>query len=233
MADAPEEAADITTICGGLLLNIGTLNRHSVESMHLAGKKAKKLGHVIVLDPVGAGASAFRTQTARSLLEQVKPTVIRGNVSEIKALILGSGTTKGVDADAADKVTEENLENMISFAKQVSLQTGAILAMTGEIDLVSDSNVCYVIRNGRPEMSKITGTGCQLSGIVTAYAIANPHSRTEAVAAAVCLMGLAGEIGVSHLSKEEGNSSLRDRILDAVCHIDAQMLEEGAKYEIR
>jgi hydroxyethylthiazole kinase len=90
-----------------------------------------------------------------------------------------------------------------------------------------------VIRNGRPEMSRITGTGCQLSGIATAYAVANPDNKTEAVAAAVCVMGLAGEIGVSNMAEGEGNSSLRNRIIDAIYNMDAETLNKGAKYEVR
>ena len=105
MSDEPEDVADITSICGGLNINIGTLNRRSIEAMFIAGARAKELGHVVLLDPVGAGASALRTDTALALMEKVRPDVIRGNISEIKTLALGSGTTKGVDADAADTVT--------------------------------------------------------------------------------------------------------------------------------
>jgi hydroxyethylthiazole kinase len=107
------------------------------------------------------------------------------------------------------------------------------VAITGAIDLVADEKTCYVIRNGRPEMSRITGTGCQLSGIATAYAVANPDNKTEAVAAAVCVMGLAGEIGVANMAEGEGNSSLRNRIIDAIYNMDAETLNKGAKYEVR
>ena len=233
MSDEPEDVADITSICGGLNLNIGTLNKSSIAAMWIAGETANALGHVVLLDPVGAGASKLRTQTAIELMDKLKLDVIRGNISEIKTLALGSGSTKGVDADSADTVTEENLDEMVSFAKAFSAKTGAIVAITGAIDLVADSKTCYVIRNGRPEMSKITGTGCQLSGLVTAYVVANPGNKTEAVAAAVCLMGLAGEIGFANLQPGEGNATYRNRILDAICHIDGKMLEEGAKYEVR
>lgn len=98
MADDMNEAADITAICGGLNINIGTLNERTIPSMYAAGRKAKELGHPVLLDPVGAGASAYRTETALGLLDEVKPDVIRGNISEIKTLAEGSGTTKGVDA---------------------------------------------------------------------------------------------------------------------------------------
>lgn len=233
MSDEPEDVVDITSICGGLNINIGTLNKRSIEGMFIAGVKANELGHVVLLDPVGAGASALRTNTAIELMEKIKFDVIRGNISEIKTLALGSGTTKGVDADAADTVTEENLDAMVSFAKSFAEKTGAVVAITGAIDLVADSEKCYVIRNGRPEMSKITGTGCQLSGIATAYVVANPDNKTEAVAAAVCAMGLAGEIGYSNMQSGEGNSSYRNRIIDAICNMDAETLNKGAKYEVR
>jgi len=233
MSDEPEDVADITSICGGLNINIGTLNQRSIEGMFVAGGKANELGHVVLLDPVGAGASKLRTETAVKIMNTIKPTIIRGNVSEIKTLALGCGTTKGVDADIADAVTEENLDDMITFAKEFSEKTNAIIVITGAIDLVADKEKCYVIRNGVPEMSKITGTGCQLSGITTAYAIANPDDITKAVAAAVCVMGLAGEIGYANLKKGEGNSTLRNRIIDAIYNMDAETLNKGAKYEVR
>lgn len=232
MSDEPEDVEDITSICGGLNINIGTLNQRSIEGMFLAGAKANELGHVVLLDPVGAGASALRTDTAVRLMDKVRFDVIRGNISEIKTLALGSGTTKGVDADAADTVTEENLDQMIVFAKSFAAKTGAVAAITGAIDLVADAETCYVIRNGRPEMSRITGTGCQLSGLATAYAVANPDNKTEAVAAAVCLMGLAGEIGFANLQPGEGNSTYRNRIIDAIYNMDAETLDKGAKYEV-
>lgn len=233
MSDEPEDVGDITSICGGLNINIGTLNKRSIEGMFIAGKKANELGHVVLLDPVGAGASALRTNTALELIEKVKFDVIRGNISEIKTLALGSGTTKGVDADAADTVTDENLDKMVSFVKAFAAEKNAVIAITGAIDLVADKDKCYVIRNGRPEMSKITGTGCQLSGMATAFAVANPDNKTEAVAAAVCTMGLAGEIGFENMLMDEGNSSYRNRIIDAIYNMDSETLEKGAKYEVR
>ena len=191
------------------------------------------MNHPILLDPVGAGASALRTNTAVQLMEQLKLTVIRGNISEIKTLALGSGTTKGVDADVADAVTEETLDQAVQFVKQFAAKSGSIVAITGAIDLVSDGEKCYVIRNGRPEMGKITGTGCQLSGMMTAFLVANPDNHLEAAAAAVCTMGLAGEIGWSRMQEGDGNSTYRNRIIDAVYNMDASTLDEGAKYEVR
>ena len=201
--------------------------------MKLAALKAQELGHVTLLDPVGAGASRLRTKTAAELMELNRFTVIRGNISEIKALALGSGTTKGVDADIADAVTEENLDDAIRFVKDFAARTGAVVAVTGAIDLVADAHRCFVIRNGRPEMGRITGTGCQLSGMMTAFVVANPDNALEAAAASVCAMGLAGEIGYSHLAEYEGNSTYRNRIIDAIYNMDGKCLDEGAKYEMR
>lgn len=233
MADDSDEVEDITSICNGLNINIGTLNKRTITSMLKAGKKANAMRHIVLLDPVGAGASVLRTQTALDIMKSVSLNVIRGNISEIKTLALGSGTTKGVDANVADAVTEDNLEEMVDFAKSFALKEETIIAITGAMDLVTDGKKCYVIRNGRSEMGSITGTGCQLSGLMTAYLAANPDHQLEAAAAAVCTMGLAGEIGYSHLKEYEGNSTYRNRIIDAINNMTGKQLEEGAKYDIR
>ena len=207
MADDAAEVEDITTICGGLNINIGTLNSRTIESMLKAGKKANALGHPVVLDPVGAGASALRTETAYRLLDEVRFTVIRGNISEVKTLASGAGTTKGVDADVADRVTEENLDGAVAFAKAFAAKTGAVVA--------------------------ITGTGCQLSALTAAFITANPSQPLEAAAAAVCAMGLAGEIAHARLTPLDGNATYRNYIIDAIYHMTPAQLEEGAKYEVR
>lgn len=233
MADDCAEAAEITSLCGGLNLNIGTLNSRMIESMLLAGKRANELGHPVVLDPVGVGASTLRTQTALELLAQLRLAVIRGNISEIKALASGSGTTKGVDADAADKVTEQTLSGVATFAKSFAEKTGAVIAITGAIDVVADGKTAYCIRNGHPMMSSVTGTGCQLSAMTSAFVTANPDHPLEAAAAAVSAMGLAGEIAHQRLGKLDGNASYRNYIIDAIYRMTPDILEKGASYEVR
>lgn len=233
MADDREEVAEISSLCAGLNLNIGTLNSRTIDSMLLAGKRANELGHPVVLDPVGAGASKLRTETAMRLLDEVRFTVIRGNVSEIKVLASGSGSTKGVDADLADRVTEENLDEMLTFAKSFAAKTGAVVAITGAIDLVTDGKTACCIRNGHPMMSSVTGTGCQLSAMTAAFVTANPAQPLEATAAAVCAMGLAGEIAHGRLTKLDGNASYRNYIIDAIYNMTPEMLEKGARYEMR
>lgn len=233
MSDDADDVEDITSICGGLNINIGTLNKNTIPSMFLAGKKANALGHIVLLDPVGAGASRLRTDTANRLMREVRFDAVRGNISEIKTLCTGSGSTKGVDADAVDAVTEANLDNGVQLVKAFAKQTGCIIAVTGAIDLVSDGARCWCIRNGRAEMSRITGTGCQLSALMTAFLVANPDRKLDAAAAAVCMMGLAGEIGWANMQPGDGNSTYRNRIIDAIFNMTGDALEEGAKYELR
>ena len=233
MADDPAEAEEITALAAGLVLNIGTLHQQTLPAMEGAGRRAKALGHPVVLDPVGAGASAFRTAAALRLLDQVRPTLIRGNASELKTLARGSGATRGVDAAAADRVTPENLDQMAAFVKAFSARTGALVAMTGAIDLVSDAVTTYCIYNGHPDMGRVTGTGCQLSALSAAFLAANPDAPLTAAAAAVCAMGLCGEIAHSRLGPLDGNATYRNYIIDAMDRLAPDTLEQGARYEMR
>lgn len=233
MADEPEEAADITAVCGGLTINIGTLNRRTIPAMFAAGKRANELGHPVVLDPVGAGASKLRTDTALKLMEQVKFSVVRGNISEVKTLACGSASTRGVDAAAADAIMADNLDEAVSFAKEFAARTGAVIVITGAIDIVADKERAFCIRNGHPMMSAITGTGCQLSALTAAFVTANPEQTLEAAAAAVCAMGLCGEIAHRRLTESDGNASYRNYIIDAMYRLTPAALEKGENYEVR
>ncbi|MCR2033838.1 hydroxyethylthiazole kinase [Anaerofustis stercorihominis] len=232
MADDSNEAEEITTICGGLNINIGTLNKNTIPSMILAGKKANELSHPVILDPVGAGASSLRTDTAKDLLKEIKFSVIKGNISEIKTLYMGSGTTKGVDADIADKVTDENIDDAVEFIKGFSAKTGAIIIVTGEIDIIANEEKAYIVRNGHSMMSNITGTGCMLSAMTAAYITANDDDMLEACLASVCLMGYAGEIAYKKMKETgAGNSTFRNYLIDAIFNMTGDELEKGAKYE--
>lgn len=235
MADDIDEVEEITAMCGGLNINIGTLNHNSVQSMLAAGKKANELGRMIVLDPVGAGASKLRTETALRLIDEIKFDVIRGNISEIKTLASGAGAghTKGVDADISDKVTEENLKEAVAFAEQFSRKTGAVIAVTGAIDIVACGTEACCIRNGHPMMSSITGTGCQLSAMTAAFITANRECVMEAAAVAVIAMGVCGETAFDRLGRLDGNATYRNYIIDAVYRLTAEDLKRGADYEMR
>ncbi|MDD2375365.1 MAG: hydroxyethylthiazole kinase [Eubacteriales bacterium] len=233
MCDFSGDVEEITAICDGLNINIGTLNDDTIRAMFLAGRRSRQLGHVSVLDPVGAGASVLRRETSLKLVKESAFTVIRGNISEIKVLALGQGGAKGVDASVEDAIQEDNLDAAIDLVKSFARNSGSIIAVTGAIDLISDGTKTYVIRNGRPEMARVTGTGCQLSGLTAAYLAANNDNPLEAAAAAVSAMGLAGEIAWQNMQSIDGNSTYRNRIIDAISNLSGDELEEGARYEIR
>ena len=234
MADDEKEVEEITTICSSLVVNIGTLNERTVNSMIKAGKKANELNHPVVLDPVGVGASSFRNETAFRLLKEVRFSVIRGNISEIKFLCSGVSNTQGVDASEIDKITDDNIDSVISYLKDFSKKTGAIIAVSGAIDIVCDENNAYIIRNGNAMMSKITGTGCMLSSLIGAYIGANKDDLCSAVATAVCVMGLCGELGFKKMIENQlGTSSYKTYIIDYISVLDAKTLKDGAKIEFR
>ncbi len=268
MADDVEGAVEITSLCHGLTINLGTLNQNKISSMLSAGKRANELGHPVILDPVGIGASKLRTETALRLIKEVSFSVIRANISEMKVLISGikneekssnegstkdgktsnegstkdgktsnegsmeGGKTRGVDADISDQITEENLAEAVLFAQAAARKLGAVVAISGAIDIVADQEKAYCIRNGHPMMRLVTGTGCQLSALTAAFAAANPNMPLEAAAAAVCAMGVCGEIGCRRLSEMDGNASYRNYIIDAMYHLTPERLEKEARYEV-
>lgn len=234
MADDIKEVEEITSICNATYINIGTLNDRTIESMIKAGKMANYLSHPVVLDPVGAGASRLRTDTTFRLLDEIKFSVIRGNISEIKTIYTGSGNTKGVDADVRDRITGENLDDLVLLAKNMSKRLNSVIAITGPTDIVADEEKAYIINNGHPLMSKITGTGCMLTGVIAAFVAANMENVTEATAAATAIMGLSGELAYKKVKENnEGTSSLRTYLIDEISKMNIDPLKGGVKVEIK
>ncbi len=232
MADDLLEVEEITSLCNSLVINIGTLNERTIKSMLVAGKRANELGHPVIFDPVGAGASRLRSDTAFQLLKEIKFSVIRGNASEIKTLYNGIGTTKGVDADAADRITEDRLSETVKNARYLSERTGAVIVITGEIDIVTDVEKAYIVRNGHPMMSRITGTGCMLSAVLGALCAANPSNLLDAAAEGVCAMGLCGELAFEKITvNDEGTSSYKVHLIDYMSKMNLTILEDRAKIE--
>lgn len=229
MADDPREAAEIAGHAAALHLNLGTFSASRYEAMAAAGEAAGRLGRPIVLDPVGVGASGLRREAAHALLEALPITVIRGNFSELQALAEDLTTAGGVDAEGDTPPLSETVSRLKAMARSM----GTILAATGAVDLVTDGDRCFVIRNGRAEMSRITGTGCQLSGLTAAFLGANPERPLEAAAAAVCAMGLAGELGWERMGPPDGNMAYRNYLIDAIYHLSGEGLEKGARYEVQ
>ncbi|MBE6465011.1 MAG: hydroxyethylthiazole kinase [Eggerthellaceae bacterium] len=230
MSDEPLDVGDIQTICGGLVINIGTLNQSTIAGMHEAAKVATELGHPIVLDPVGAGASALRTQTAADLLDAYPIAIVRGNISEIKALANGAASTRGVDVCPDDIVTDENLEASAAFARDFAARTGSVVAITGPIDIVADSTRSFAVRNGSKLQGRITGAGCMLSCITGAFAVANDDALLAALGA-VCTTGVAGNLAEERMGELDGNLSFRTYLIDALYKLDGETLANRALVE--
>ncbi len=231
MSDEPAEVGDITSICGGLTLNIGTLHKASIEAMFVAGRRSAELKHPLILDPVGAGASALRTEVAGQLLDELPITVVRANMSEAKALVSGAARTRGVDVCPDDIVTTKNLSASVAFARDFARKIDAIVAITGAIDIVADANRAFAVRNGTPLQGKITGAGCMLSCLCSAFVVANPHISFEATLAAVVSMGVAGQIAAARMGEFDGNGTFRTYLLDALYLMDGRTLEVEALVE--
>lgn len=232
MADDVDEVSDITSICNALALNIGTLNTRTIESMIKAGKTANELNKPIILDPVGIGASTLRTETSLRLLAEIKFSVIRGNASEIKAILNGTKTSSGVDVSIEDSINENNLDKYISIAKEVSKNYNSVVVITGPIDIVTDGKKTYTIRNGHPIMGKVTGTGCMLTGLIGGFIGANPDNILESTTLAVAMMGLSGELANDKIVKKNlGTGSLRTFLIDNISKFDIEILNGGIKIE--
>jgi len=230
MSDDLEDAIDIIKICDVLNINIGTLNTRITKSMIACGMKANELNKLIILDPVGLGASRMRNKIVSDLISKVKINIIKGNISEIKNLIGIACETRGVDANLSDKLEENNLEKIISITKKFCEAHEIIIVITGEIDLVCDKNKAYIIHNGNFMMSKITGAGCMLSVLISAF-VAKSNNLCDATAAAVIAMGLCGEKAYARMSKLDGNASYKNYLLDEIYKLNARELDAGAKYK--
>lgn len=228
MADDPDEVAEVTAMCDGLVLNMGTPSPRKLEALLKAGKEANRLGHPVVLDPVGVGSSSMRKAAGATLLDQVRFAAIRANAAEIATLVRGTAAHRGVDTD----LEEASVDAVKTLAKWLSLETGAVVIATGDTDIVTDGKTLYRVHNGHPMMKTVTGSGCQLSALLGACLTANPELPLEAALAAVCAMGLAGQIAHGRLLPLDGNASYRNYIIDAICNLTPEALEKGAQYEM-
>ena len=232
MAENPEEVEEITTLCNALVMNLGTLNPRKLEAMIKAGRIANKLKHPVILDPVGIGASYFRQQALKELLHTVDFQVIKGNISEIKTIGKKKTICKGVDAGEIESITEDNIEGAIGLATQLSTDLGAIIAITGAIDIVADKDLVYIVRNGHPSMRNITGTGCMLSSIIGVLVGANPDKLLDATITALGIMGVCGELAYGKiLEKSQGSGSLKIHLIDCISNVDYKILEDKIKIE--
>ncbi|MDQ0206567.1 hydroxyethylthiazole kinase [Alkalicoccobacillus murimartini] len=198
MAYAKEEVEDMATAAGALLLNIGTPSVELTEAMILAGKAANKAGTPVILDPVGAGATTFRTDICHRILEEVDVSIVRGNAGEVAALVGMDGVVKGVDGSLdGDKLL---------VAKKLANAYTCVAVVTGEVDIITDGEKVYSVSNGHSWLTKVVGTGCLLGGVVAAFAATvKPDQYVEASAFAVSSYGVAAEKAFEQSNKGFGS----------------------------
>ncbi|MGE5604781.1 MAG: hydroxyethylthiazole kinase [Bacteroidota bacterium] len=221
MADDAGEVEEMVGIASALVINIGTLNARTIEAMLLAGKKANQLGIPVVLDPVGAGATALRTTTAAKLIQEVKLAVLRGNMSEIKVVAGAAARTRGVDS-ADDGAGAAELA--LNLAKRL----GCTVAITGVQDIVSDGSRSGLIDNGHPSLARITGTGCMATSLIGCYAGVTADSYLAACAGLIT-MGLAGEKAAASLNGSEGIGSFKVKLMDGIDRLTPDELLRESK----
>jgi hydroxyethylthiazole kinase len=209
MAHAIEEAADMAALAGALVVNIGTLSPRWVEAMHGAMGAAADRGTPIVLDPVGAGATPYRTATVHALLNDVAPTIIRGNASEIMAVANATATTRGVDSS-------EESTSAAAAARTLAERTGAVVVVTGATDLVVADGGTVAVDNGHPLMARVTGLGCTASALCGAFAAVQPDPMLAA-AHATAVSGIAGELAAA---RAQGPGTLQLHLLDRLHDLD-------------
>ena len=231
MAHHPLEVAEAVAGVQALVLNLGAVGDR--EAMYIAGREANRLGVPVVFDPVAAGFTGLRRETARKLLEEIRFAVIRGNASEILALAEDREGGSGVDVAAADTVTESGLPRAAELAQTLSRRTGAVVVLSGAVDVVADERQALFLRNGSPTMARITGSGCMLSALTGAFCGACPDKPFEAAATAAASIALAGERAEElRLQKGTGNATFRIDLIDSVFNLTVERLIQGVRYEI-
>lgn len=217
MADDPEEAAEVTSIADSLMLNTGTLSKERLRAMLLSGSCARERNIPILLDPVGAGVSAFRTGAVNSIISQVKPDVIRLNLSELCSISLSTKNYSGIDSHC-----EEDIEETIDLAGEYALKTGAVIGVSGEIDVVTDGTRTALIKGGHEMQRKITGSGCMLSCTASAFCAANTEDLFNA---AVSAFGLFSACGKAAYTDGIGTASYKNNFFDAMTNPCLEMIE--------
>lgn len=220
MAHAGEEVSDMVGIASALVINIGTLSREWVQSMFRAAEQAKKRRIPIVLDPVGAGATPYRTGTARDLIKEFRPEIIRGNASEIMAVHEDTAKTKGVDSSEAS-------ETAVTAARRIHEAYGSVVCISGETDYLFGRDETAAIQNGHPMMTRVTGMGCAATALCGAFAALDDDYLRAAVHA-MAIMGIAGEIAAE---KAEGPGTLQVRFLDTLYGLTLDDIEARLKME--
>jgi hydroxyethylthiazole kinase len=216
MAHAPQEVEEMASVAGALVLNIGTLSEHWVDAMLLAGKAASG---PIVLDPVGAGATRYRTDTAKRLLEELEIAVVRGNVAEVATLAGRQAEIRGVESIGAEGSNAE-------LARDASRALGSVVAVTGATDHVSDGGRVVAVSNGHELLGTVSGTGCMATSVTGSFLAAKPAEPLEAAAEALVAFGVAGEDAARDA---RGPGTFHAALYDALYNLDPATLDVRAK----
>jgi hydroxyethylthiazole kinase len=216
MAHAPQEVEEMAAAAGALVLNIGTLSEHWVEAMLLAGRAA---GGPIVLDPVGAGATRYRTETAKRLLDELDIAVVRGNAAEIATLAGRDAEIRGVESIGAHDSAEE-------LATEAAVALGCVAAVTGPTDYVSDGERVIAVSNGHELLGAVSGTGCMATAVTGCFLAAKPGAPLEAAAEALVAFGVAGE---NAARAAHGPGTFHAGLYDALYNLDPETLDDRAR----
>jgi len=219
MAHAPQEVEEMVGLASALVLNIGTLSEQWIEAMLIAGRAASVRGVPVVLDPVGAGATGYRTDTARRILDQVDVTVLRGNAGEVATLVGADAEVRGVESIASGL-------DPADLAREAGRQLGLVAAVTGPVDHVSDGEQVLATANGHPLLAAVTGTGCISSALTGCFLAAKPEEQLEAAAEALAALGVAAEDAAAGA---EGPGTFHARLYDALAALDAETLDARAR----
>jgi hydroxyethylthiazole kinase len=219
MAHAPQEVEEMVGLAGALVLNIGTLSDHWIDAMLIAGRAAGERGTPVVLDPVGAGATSYRTDTARRLLDEVNVTIVRGNAGEIATLVGVEAEVRGVESIAAGGDPAE-------LARAAARTFGTVAAVTGQIDHVSDGERVLAVANGHELLGTVSGTGCMATAISGCFVAVRPDAPLEAAAEALVAFGVAGEDAAEGA---KGPGSFHAALYDALYGLDPDTLDGRAR----
>jgi len=221
MAHARDEVEEMVGLASALVLNIGTLSGQWVEAMLLAGAAATSRGIPVVLDPVGAGATAYRTETARQILDRVGVTVLRGNAGEVATLIGADAEVRGVESMAAGLDAAE-------LARAAAAGLGVVASVTGPVDHVSDGERVLAVANGHELLATVTGTGCMSSALTGCFLAAKPGAPLEAAAEALAAFGVAAEDAAAGAG---GPGTFHARLYDALFALDPDTLDGRTRVE--
>lgn len=220
MAQDIHEVAEMVSHAKALVVNIGTLQSPNMEAMLTAGRRAKELSIPVVFDPVGVGATKYRTNMAKQFIREISPDIIRCNMSELKVLCEMETTVKGVDSTATSEGGEQ-------AAKQLAAQIGGTVAVTGAVDIVICGKRCVKIANGHPLLTRVTGTGCMTTALVASYAAIG--NAFDGAVAGILSMGIAGEQAAAHLKENEGIGTFKVRLLDSIFNLNDVIMKKYAK----